>query len=100
MWRGLVIYFSINTRSSPKAALASRMAAASAASKSAWRSTRHAFTAAAGNSLDQHRISDLIGFLFEEFRLLHVAVKARHHRHARLLHQGFCAILQPHGANR
>src|SRR5450759_1555127 len=40
IWRGALTYFSISTRSSPKAAIASRMAAASAASKSAWRSTR------------------------------------------------------------
>ena len=55
--------------------------------------------AAAGRRLDQHRIADLVGLLLEEFPVLPLAVIARHHRHAGLLHQGLGAILDPHGAH-
>ena len=60
----------------------------------------HALAAAAGDRLDQHRIADLVGLLFEEGRLLTLAVIARHDRHAGLLHQRLGAVLQPHGADR
>ena len=50
--------------------------------------------------LDQHRIADLVGLLLEEFRLLHLAVIAGHHRHAGFFHQRLGAVLQPHGADR
>ncbi len=59
----------------------------------------HALAAAAGDRLDQNRIADLIGFLLEEFRLLHLAMETRHHRHAGLFHQRLGAILQAHGAH-
>ena len=60
----------------------------------------HALAAAAGDRLDQHRIADLVGLALEELRILLLAVIARHHRHAGLLHQRLGAILQPHGADR
>ena len=67
MWRGAATYFSISTRASPNAPVASRCAPSSAASNSACLSTRaHALAAAAGDRLDQHRIADLVGLLLEE----------------------------------
>ena len=55
--------------------------------------------ATAGRRLDQHRIADLVGLLLEEFPVLPLAVIARHHGNAGLLHQGLGAILDPHGAH-
>ena len=60
----------------------------------------HAFAAAAGHRLDQHRVADLVSFLLEEFRLLPIAVIARHDRHSGLLHQRLGAALEAHGAYR
>ncbi len=60
----------------------------------------HAFAAAACHGLDQHRIADLVGLLLQEFRVLLLAVIARHHRHAGLLHQRLGLILQSHRADR
>src|SRR3954454_17685062 len=45
----------------------------------------HALAATAGDGLDQHRIADLVGLLFEERRFLALAMIARHHRYAGLL---------------
>ena len=60
----------------------------------------HAAAAAARHRLDEHGIADLIGLALEEGVGLHVAVIARNHRHAGLLHQGLGAILEAHGADR
>ena len=59
----------------------------------------HAPPAAAGRGLDQHRIADFVGLLFEEFRVLPLAVIAGHDRYAGLLHQRLGAVLQAHRAN-
>src|ERR1700731_252099 len=102
MWRGAATYFSIRTRLEPNADAASRIAPSSAASNSAFLSTRRSPRpppAAAGRRLDQHRITDLVSFLFEEFRVLPFAVIARHHGHAGLFHQGLGAVFDPHGAH-
>ena len=61
--------------------------------------TPHTLAAAAGDRLDQHRITDLVGLLFEKRRLLALAVITGHDRHAGLLHQGLGAVLQAHGAD-
>ncbi len=60
IWRGFSTYFSTSTRSSPKAAFASRRAEASA-SREILRplDPPHALAAAARARLDQHRIADL-----------------------------------------
>ncbi len=60
----------------------------------------HAFAAAARDSLDQHRVADLVSLLLEERRLLALAVIARHDRHAGSLHQCLSAAFQSHGADR
>ena len=60
----------------------------------------HAAAAAAGYSLDQHRIADFVGLLLEEFRVLTLAVESRHDWNAGLLHQRLGAVLQPHRADR
>src|SRR6185437_6494807 len=63
------------------------------------RDAPHALAAPASKRLDENRISDFISLLLEKFRFLSVAVIARNNRNAGLFHQGFCAVLQPHGAN-
>jgi hypothetical protein len=60
----------------------------------------HALAAAAGHRLDQNRVADLVGLLLEKYRLLPIAVIARHHRHAGLVHQRLGAVLETHGAHR
>ena len=60
----------------------------------------HAAAAAARHRLDEHRIADLVGLALEKRRRLLLAVIARHHRHAGLLHQRLGAILEAHGADR
>ena len=100
MWRGVSTYFSISTRASPNAAL--RLALRGFERRlelGVALDPAHALAAAAGHRLDQHRIADLVGLALQEFRLLHLAVIARHHRHAGLLHQRLGAILQAHGAH-
>ena len=56
--------------------------------------------AAAGGRLDQHRIADRAGTLFQELRILAFAMVAGNDRHAGFFHQRLGAILQPHGADR
>ncbi len=56
----------------------------------------HALAAAAGDRLDQHRITDLVGLGLEMVRLLIVAMIARRDGHARLFHQLLGAVLQTH----
>ena len=60
----------------------------------------HALAAAAGPRLDQHGIADLARLGGEQHQFLRLAVIARHHRHAGLLHQPLGRVLQPHGADR
>src|SRR5581483_10728979 len=59
----------------------------------------HTAAAAAGRGLDQDRITDLVGFLLEKFRVLPFAVIAGHRWHARLFHQELGAVLQSHFAH-
>src|SRR5690242_4518882 len=59
----------------------------------------HAAAAAARRRLDQNRITDLVGFFLEEFRILAVAMIAGHDRDAGPLHELFSLILEPHCAN-
>ncbi len=49
----------------------------------------HAFTTAAGRSLEQHRITDAFAGFAEGFEVLRLAVIARHQRHTGLFHQRF-----------
>ena len=59
MWRGSSMYFSMKTRSSPKAD-APRVGARRAARRArSSRATAHALAAAAGRRLDHHRIADV-----------------------------------------
>ena len=60
----------------------------------------HAAPAPAGDRLDKHGIADLVGLLAQEFRVLVVAVIARHDRHAGPLHQRLGRVLQAHRAHR
>ena len=96
-----VTYFSISTRSSPKADFASRLARGQVLVEIGVAiDAAHALAAAAGHRLDQYGIADLVGLLLEEFRVLHLAVEAGHHRHASFFHQRLGAVLEPHGADR
>ena len=60
----------------------------------------HAAPAPTRDRLDEHRISDLIGLLAQEFRVLVVAMIAGHDRHAGPLHQRLGRAFQPHGPHR
>ncbi len=101
MWRGLDTNFSMSTRPSPNDALASRWAPFERRIEIGMAvDAPHAFAAAAGDRLDQDRVPDLIGFLLEEFWLLHLPVIAGHDRNTGLLHDGLGAVLQTHGADR
>ena len=60
----------------------------------------HALAAAAGPRLDQHRPADRRGMGGERGILLVGTMVARHHGHARRLHQALGLILQPHRADR
>ena len=69
MWRGLSTNFSISMRSSPNAALASRLALTMAAREFGGRThDPHAAAAAAGRRLDQNRKADLVGGLGQRRR--------------------------------
>ena len=60
----------------------------------------HALAAPARAGFDQHRVTDAIGFLFQQRRVLVAAVIARHQRHAGPLHQLLGFGLQPHRLDR
>ncbi len=60
----------------------------------------HAFAATASHCLNQHRVADLVGFLFEEFWLLQLAVITGHYWHSGLLHERLRSIFEPHGTDR
>ena len=47
----------------------------------------HAFAAAAGAGLDQHRVTDAVGFALQERRVLVAAVVTGHQRHAGFFHE-------------
>ena len=97
MWRGFWTNFSISMRSSPNAALASRLALTiAAASSPAEFDHAHAAPAAAGGRLHQHRKTDLVGGLGQRRLVLGLAVIAGHQRHAGLLHQRLGAGLRAH----
>ena len=101
MWRGAVTYFSISTRASPNALLASRCAPFERGLElGVLVDAAHALAAAARDRLDQHRVADLVGFLLEKRGVLPLAVIARHDRHAGLLHQRLGAVFEAHGADR
>src|SRR5262245_32958601 len=56
----------------------------------------HALAATAGNSLDEDRIPDLVGLLFEEFRFLPLTVIPGNDRDVGLLHESLGAVFQTH----
>ena len=60
----------------------------------------HAAPAPAGDRLDEDGVADLVGLLAQEFRVLVVAVIARHDRHAGFLHQRLGRVLEAHRAHR
>ena len=60
----------------------------------------HALAAAAVRGLDHQRITDGVGFAMQQRRRLILAGVARHHRHARGLHQFLGAGLAAHLAHR
>ena len=57
----------------------------------------HAFAAAARKGFDDDGISDFVGFLFEELRLLQFAVIAGYDGHTRFFHQRFGMMFEAHG---
>ncbi len=57
----------------------------------------HPLAATTGNGLDQNRITNLIGFGFQEVRLLVLAHIARRYGYARFVHQLLGGVLQAHG---
>ena len=57
----------------------------------------HAFAAATGSGLHQHRVADRDGGLLERGEILRCAVRARHDWNARLLHDAARADLGTHG---
>ena len=57
----------------------------------------HAFAAAAGAGLDQHRVTDAVGFALQERRVLVAAVVTGHQRHAGFFHELLGLGLQTHG---
>ena len=59
----------------------------------------HTAAAAAGGSLDQHRIADAVGDLLGLLGRIHGAVRAGHHRHPGRLHQLAGRGLVAHGAD-
>jgi hypothetical protein len=59
----------------------------------------HALAAAAGRSLQQHRVADAVGLRVQEIRILLLAVVARHQRHVGLFHQLLGSRLGTHGAH-
>ena len=98
---GACRYFSISTRSSPKAAAASRLAEAERTLElRGGFDDAHALAAATGGGLDQHRIADPIGLARERVEVLRLAVIAGHQRHAGLLHQLLGRALGAHRADR
>jgi hypothetical protein len=60
----------------------------------------HAFSAAAGDRFDHHRIADLLGDLQRFLLGLDDAVAARGDRHARFPGGGACGVLVAHRPNR
>ena len=90
-------YFSISMRSSPNAALASRLALTiAAASSPAELHHAHAAPAAAGGCLHQHRKTDPVGGLCQRRLVLGLAVIAGHQRHVGFFHQLLRAGLRAH----
>ena len=59
----------------------------------------HAFATATGAGLDQHRVTDAVGFTAQQCRVLIGPVVARHQRHTGLLHQALGLGLEAHGQN-
>jgi hypothetical protein len=60
----------------------------------------HALAPAAGDRLDQHRISDRLRFLRKALRRLVLAQVTRRHRHARRRHQRLGRVLETHRLDR
>ena len=60
----------------------------------------HTLAAASGDRLDQHRITDLIGFGLKPVQALVIAQIPRCDRHAGIDHQTLGRVLQPHGPDR
>ena len=59
----------------------------------------HALAATARAGLDQHGVAHAVSLLFQEGRVLLVAVVARHQRYVGLFHQGLGGRLAAHGGN-
>src|SRR6185436_16961632 len=59
--------------------------------------TAHALAAAARERFDDDGISDFVGLLFEELRLLQFAVIAGYDGHTRFFHQRFGMMFEAHG---
>jgi hypothetical protein len=59
--------------------------------------TSHAFAAAAREGFDNDGVPDFVGFLFEELRLLQLAVIAGYDGHTRFFHQRFGMMFEAHG---
>ena len=57
----------------------------------------HALAATARTGLDQHRVTDAVGFALQQDRVLVAAVVAGHQRHAGRFHQPLGLGLQAHG---
>src|SRR6185295_3361814 len=93
MCRGRNRNFSSNTRSSPKAACASRRAPSSAGAKLSLAST-------ARGRLDEDRKAELRRRGFECFEILLIFLIAGHDGHARTRHQPFGLDLRTHRADR
>ena len=101
MWRGRVRYFSSSTRSSPKAAAASRFADAIAASSCAASSTtRMPLPPPPAEALINTGKPMRSGLALERFQVLRVAVIAGNQRHAGLLHQRLGGALGAHRPDR
>ncbi len=98
---GACRYFSISTRSSPKAGgrLALRGCQRALELRRGF-DDAHALAAAAGGGLDQHRIADAVGFARKRVEVLRLAVIAGHQRHAGLLHHLLGRALRAHRPDR
>ena len=57
----------------------------------------HALAAATGTGLDQHRVTNAVGFALQERRVLVAAVVTGHQRHAGFFHELLRLGLQTHG---
>src|SRR5262245_28927408 len=60
----------------------------------------HALAPAAGDGLDKNRVADLVRFLFEEFRLLPIAMVPGNDGYAGTFHQRLGPVFQSHGVDR